>query len=92
MTFSHLFIYLIFNLIHSCNFTGRYDYSPGPYRVTFRAVNQRATLRINITDDDMHEGPESFGLYIDGFLPDQVSRCEPYRSVVTIIDDDQSTY
>ena len=26
------------------NFTGRYDYDPGPYKVTFRAGNRRATV------------------------------------------------
>ena len=88
------FIHLVMNLkyyIYSCNFTDTYDYIPGPYRVTFRAGNQQATLRINITDDDLYEGLEAFSIYIDGFLPDQVSRCEPYRSTVNILDDDRST-
>ena len=72
------------------NFTERYDYDPGPYRVTFRAGNTRASLRINITDDDIYEEAETFNFYISTFLPSQVSRCEPYRSTVTILDDEQS--
>ena len=72
------------------NFTERYDYDPGPYRVTFRAGNRQAIFRINTIDDDIYEGPEAFSCYINTFLPNQVSRCETYRSTVNILDDERS--
>ena len=39
---------------------GGVDYTSGGYEVTFPAGSTTATLRINITDDDIPESKESF--------------------------------
>ena len=47
------------------NFTGNVDYDTGPYNVMFMKGNTTATLCINITNDEILEEDETFGLIID---------------------------
>jgi len=65
------------------------NYDTGPYTVTFLAGTTRATFKINIIDDDIYEGPESFNIVIDPQLPDRVTLGLPSTATVTIVDDEK---
>lgn len=50
----------------------------------------RASFNINITDDDIFEGPEAFNLVIiSSSLPNHVILGDRNRARVTIIDDEE---
>ena len=77
----------------ACVFTTECDYEHGPYSVVFKDENkrsgaQRVTLKINIIDDDMYEENERFNLVINTPSHYRISRCPPYRSTVTITNDE----
>ena len=48
----------------------------------------KVTFPINITDDDVYEGDESFTLAIDRNLPNLVNLGTTYRATVLIKDDE----
>ena len=63
------------------------DYNSGPYNVTITAGKINATLDIQIVNDTIHEGSESFILTImKTSLPSRVSRGSPRMATVTIVD------
>ena len=62
----------------------------GPFEVYFPNGTSAVNLTINITDDDFHEGDESFYLVIDDNLPDRVFLNDPYRTTIIIRDDEKS--
>ena len=53
-----------------------------------RTGTQRATFRVHIIDDDVYEENERFNLVIDYPVHNRISRCYPYRSTVTIQNDE----
>ena len=75
-----------------CTFTGECDFEVAVHKATFKAGSTRTTLRLNIIDDDIYEGPELFNFAI---LPatsnNAVTRCSTrFRGSVTIVDDEPS--
>ena len=63
------------------------DYNSGPYIVMITAGKINATLDIQIINDTIHEGSESFTLTImKTSLPSRVSRGSPSMATVTIVD------
>jgi len=75
------------------NNTGRgVDYTPGPYNITFSAGHTAAIFAISISNDDVGEETETFGLAI---VKDSLPNCTFLRdftfgpeATVDIIDDD----
>lgn len=53
-----------------------------------RSGTQRATFTVNIVDDDIREEDERFNLVINTPSHTRISRCYPFRSTVTIRNDD----
>ena len=75
---------IYFTIIGGC------DYDAGPYNLQLRAGYTRFSFDVGIIDDDIYEKePESFNLVIDMTSPNRVERCNPFRTTVTIIDNDQ---
>ena len=64
------------------------DYTSGPYTVTIPAGQTTATFNVPINDDMILEGDENFMLTIDETLPDGVTRGDPSKATVTIVDND----
>ena len=65
------------------------DYDSGPYTVTFPIGVTMVPFDVPITDDMILEGNEDFDLIIvPGSLPNGVSRGNPNRASVTIVDND----
>ena len=72
-------------------FTGECDnFQSGPFEVLFPNGTTTVKFPINITDDDVYEGDESFTLVIDDSLPDLVVLGTPYRATVVVKDDERS--
>ena len=77
-------MYLLYT-VGTCDYGGSRRYS-----VTFPPGVTRATFNINITDDDIFEGPETFILsIISSSLPSRVTRGSPNRATVIIMDNDE---
>ena len=76
-------IALNFDLVGGC------DFDPKPYAVHIKPGDTQAYFDVNINDDDIYEGTESFSIAINSFLPDHVRRCGTYSSVITILDDER---
>ena len=73
--------------------TAECDYRRKPYNVTIPADRKEWPFNAIIYDDDLYETNEHFVLVIDeDSLPDRIEREEPYRSTVTIEDDEESKY
>ena len=70
--------------------TGRgVDYISGPYTVTFPAGQTTATFNVQIIDDDILEGTETFMLNIDETsLPTGITHGIPSKARVIIVNDD----
>ena len=69
--------------------TGYYDYTPGPYTVSFGAGQLYATLMVSTMDDNITELSEYFTLMITSVdRPDVVEIGSPNTSVITIKDND----
>ena len=69
---------------------GMCDYGSGRHSVTFPAGVTRVSFNINITDDDLFEGPEAFNLaFVSSSLPSNVLLGYPTRATVTIVDDEE---
>ena len=69
---------------------GLCDYDSGRHSVTFSAGVTRIGFNINITDDDLYEGPEVFNLAItSSSLPSNVLPGTRNRATVTIVDDEK---
>ena len=65
------------------------DYDSGPYTVTFPIGVTMVPFNVPITDDMILEGNEYFDLIIvPGSLPNDVTRGNPNRASVTIVDND----
>ena len=65
------------------------DYHSGPYTVTFSPGQTSAVFDIPITDDNILEGNYSFMLTMNSSsLPNNVTRGNPDRAMVTIVDND----
>lgn len=65
------------------------DYAPGVYSVMIAAGQTMVPFDIPIVDDAILEGDEDFDIVIVGArLPDRVTRGNPSRATVTIVDDD----
>ena len=71
-------------------FTGRgTDYVSGPYFARFRRNARRATIIVNMVDDNKPESDETFNLTINATsLPFGVIRSNPHTTIVTIVDDE----
>ena len=68
------------------NFVGNVDYDTGLYSVMFTEGDTAATFCVNITDDELSEEEETFGLVINNAsLPACVIRGNPYTANVTIL-------
>ena len=71
--------------------TGECDsFQPGPFEVHFPNGTTRVKFPINLTDDDVYEGDESFTLAIVNNLPNLVVLGTPYRATVVVRDDEKS--
>ena len=79
------------NVSSSNNVTdGGVDYDSGIYTVTIPAGQTSVPFDVPINDDDTFEGNEDFDLtIIRTSLPDGVTRGDPFRATVTIVDDDR---
>ena len=69
--------------------TAGYDYTPGPYTVTFTAGQLYATLMVSTMDDNATELAEYFSVMITSI--DQPSAAEigsPNKTVIAIEDND----
>ena len=78
------------NVNSSNNVTGGgVDYDSGPYTVTFSAGVISVPFDVLINNDNIYEGNEDFDLTImRTTLPDGVKDHDPFRTTVTIVDDD----
>jgi len=71
------------------NFIGGKDYVSGTYIATIHAQHKSGTFHIQILDDDVDEGIESFNLKIDpSILPDGMITDGVTQAKVIIIDDE----
>ena len=69
--------------------TAGYDYTPGPYTVSFTAGQLYATLMVSTTDDNTTELSEYFKVVIASTdQPDLVVISSPNVSVITIEDNE----
>ena len=83
-----VYIYLVFI---SKIYSTESDYVSGSYDVVFPVNTTTAVLRVNITDDHVHEINEIFILVIDKrSVPPRVRVNEGNRAKVTIVDDEES--
>ena len=83
---THTMQLCIFNIF--CNVTD-FDYTTGPYAITFRAGSTRALVIIPLVDDDLLEGAEDFTLSIDlSSLPSGITTGVHDQTLVTINDND----
>ena len=66
------------------------DYTSGPYPITIPANMTSVPFNVTINDDDILENNEDFDVIIvPGSLPpDGVSRGNPGRATVTIVNND----
>ena len=68
---------------------GNVDYESGPYNVKFEKRKTRAKFCIMITDDEISEMDETFGLTIDSnSLPSGLVVKDPSTVTVTIVDNE----
>ena len=68
------------------NFAGNADYDTGLYSVMFTEGDTAAMFCVNITNDELSEENETFGLVIDAAsLPACIIRGSPYTANVTIL-------
>ena len=73
--------------------TGGYDYTPGPYTVSFKAGQQNATLMVYTNDDAVVEMSETFSVVIESFdKPSVVKIGLPSTATVTVEDNEPGTY
>ena len=69
---------------------GGVDYDSGPYSVTFTAGVTSVSFDVPINNDNILEDDEDFTLTIIGSsLPSEVTRGDPFRATVTIVDNDR---
>lgn len=69
---------------------GGCDYDAGPYSVTIPAGKTEFSFNASIYDDDVYESDETFQLVIDHRrLPSRIGCAFPYRSTVTILNDEK---
>ena len=74
----------------NCTLTGGDDYGPGIYTVVIPAGMTMVPFNISIVDDNILEGDEDFDIVIvQPTLPDGVTRGDPGRATVTIVDNDR---
>ena len=72
--------------------TAGYDYTPGPYTVTFTAGQLYATLMVSTIDDSTTELTEYFSVAIVSTdQPDAVVIAPPSTAFITIEDNDPGT-
>lgn len=70
------------------NLAGGVDYGSGPYNVRFSVGNYTVYFCVNITDDNLHERDEIFGLKINTTsLPSRVISKDDTTNV-TIVDNE----
>lgn len=62
----------------------------GDFKVRFPTGTTTLKLPINITDDNVYEGDESFTLTIVKISGNEVFRIDPFEVKVIIIDDEKS--
>ena len=71
------------------NFAGGVDYGSRPYTVKFPAGVTMVAFDVPITDDMILEGNKDFDLIVvPGSLPGNMTRGNPSRVTVTIVDND----
>jgi len=81
----------MFTIIIIC--IGRSDYKFGLRYVTFLAGITVVEFNVDITDDDVFEGNETFNLHIiPSLLPNRVICGNPCSTTVTIVDDETRKY
>ena len=71
--------------------TANVDFTPMSGTLTFAAGETRKTVDINILNDSLAEGSESFGFAIDN-VNGGATLLAPRTATVTILDDDTATY
>ena len=70
--------------------SGGCDFKDENHVATFKAGTKMTTFKLNITDDDIFEGPELFNFAIVSTSHSQVRRCPSrFRGSVTITDDEK---
>ena len=82
-------MYTLFILVFNNGLTGNDDYGPGPYSVTIPDGSTMVPFDISIVEDSiLLEDNENFDIIIvPDSLPPNVTRGDPSRATVTIIDD-----
>ena len=78
------FLYYTY-LVEECD-----QFSETTYEVIFSNGTTTVTFSINITNDDIYEGDESFTLQIQDSLPALVTLGEPNIATVIIQEDEDS--
>ena len=69
---------------------GGVDYDSGPYSVTFTAGQTSVSFDVPINNDNILENEEDFTLtIIASSLPSVVTRGDPFRATITIVDNDR---
>ena len=71
-------------------FTEECDLPPWAFEVHFPNGTTTVKFPVNVTDDDLYEGEETFNLIILNELPDRVTLDKPLRTGVYISDDEKS--
>ena len=65
------------------------DYNSGTFIVEFNATTTHAPFSVEIKEDELCEGNESFALSINSFsLPNKVTVTNPGQATVTIVDNE----
>lgn len=83
--------YAYFVKLFVLHLSGECDrFSETTYDVVFPNGTTKVTFPINITNDDIYEGDESFTLQIQGGLPNLVTLGEPSIATVVIQEDEDS--
>ena len=75
-----------------CNSTGDFDYYSGPYNVVIPAAVTNATFYVQIMDDKIIEGNETFILTIkESTLPNNIVLGSFGGTIVNIVDNDRKS-
>ena len=82
---------MLLNFLYYMHFAEECDqFSETTYDVIFPNGTTTVTFFINITNDDIYEGDESFTLQIQDSLPTLVTLGEPNIATVVIQEDEDS--
>ena len=74
--------------VYNYTLPGDEDYDVGPYNVTFMAGETQKEFNVMIINDSLLEENENLDFIISKHLPDKISRGNPYKTRLVILDDD----